>query len=291
MKKQKILIIAGGGVFGIIPARFMLSLEQIPLNVIDVFGGTSIGGILSIAFAQGMTTQEVYTMFKNLVGDIFHAPWYRGLNPFGAKYSAKALEKHLKERFPGSFGALKKRIFIPTLDFQHNQVKVYDNIVIDKDLVTPTWEVARATSAAPTFFAPFDCKTKAMIDGGLLENLPIITTCSGLKAKAGIKYSDMHVLALGTGFKNATINNISAIKGWSALGWARPMVDMLTDTNEKASEFWAKQLGLGYFDYFNPVKLDSDWKMDDLGACEEANAMAGLYVTEFTERFEKWLEA
>ena len=101
----------------------------------------------------------------------------------------------------------------------------------------------------------------------------------------------MSVLAVGTGHKRPKRVNIPSLKNWSAISWARPMINLLTEANEMASVFWAKQLGLGYFDFYNPVVLEREWNMDDASVVEEASSRADKYIYDFEEVFNKWLSA
>jgi len=60
-----------------------------------------------------------------------------------------------------------------------------------------TWKIARSTSAAPMFYPPFS--ENILIDGGILENIPIITTASMICKYCGKKPSDLDVFVIGTG--------------------------------------------------------------------------------------------
>jgi len=293
VRRKKILLIAGGGAFGIIPAGLLSTVAENNLDLsktVDVFGGTSIGGILSMFYASDMKTTEVYSTFNSFMDDVFHCPWYRLFNLFGAKYPAENLEKHLKQYLNIEFGQLRAKAVIPSLDFQNNTVKIFDNISQNADRLRPCWMIGRSTSAAPTYFNPFDCERMAYIDGGLIENIPVMTTCTALHSKGGISFKDMDVFAIGTGFRKVN-RDIKQIARWTKVSWLSPMIELLTEANEKSSNFWARELGLGYYDFFNPVQLGSDWKMDDTDKAREAEAIALDYIDDFKIRFENWLNA
>ena len=53
-RKKKVLIIAGGGVYGMIPIAFLKHLGIVDIrDYVDIISGTSIGGIISLYLAQG----------------------------------------------------------------------------------------------------------------------------------------------------------------------------------------------------------------------------------------------
>ena len=58
-KKCKVLLNAGGGCFGYIIAKFMSSLDFDLYSKVDVVGGTSIGGILSIIYSINNDYKEI----------------------------------------------------------------------------------------------------------------------------------------------------------------------------------------------------------------------------------------
>lgn len=60
-KKLKVLIISGGGVYGLIPAYFLHQIDIVSyLPQIDVISGTSIGGILALYLASHKDPSNLY---------------------------------------------------------------------------------------------------------------------------------------------------------------------------------------------------------------------------------------
>jgi patatin-like phospholipase/acyl hydrolase len=88
-KKIKIVVIAGGGVYGIIPCNFLRVLCPKSLEKIDVIGGTSVGGILSLHLSAYEDTVKLYDDFKNNVSNFFVRRLNNIINPFSPKYSEK----------------------------------------------------------------------------------------------------------------------------------------------------------------------------------------------------------
>lgn len=87
--KQKVLVLAidGGGIKGIIPASFLVKVEEAfksdslqTYQLFDVIGGTSTGGILSVGLTtptlkgnQARTAEEILAIYQNDCGKIFYA--------------------------------------------------------------------------------------------------------------------------------------------------------------------------------------------------------------------------
>ena len=288
----KVLILAGGGIFGVIPARLIaaLNLKKPFIECMDCMGGTSIGGILSLMYAHDKNPQEVYSLFKEMGKKVFNPPFWRNLNPFCAKHDASKLEKILQKEIPKKFGELKKFLVIPSLDYQFRKYKVYDNIYQTDDVDMDCWKIGRATSSAQTYFAPYDCVTEAMLDGGQVENIPILTTCTALKHKLNIDFKDMSVFAIGTGYTEHKKINLRKLLRRTLIQWVRPTIKMVTEANEMASVFWAKRLDLKYFHFFNPVKLDLNWNMDEANLMNVVLNRTEPHIHKFEEEFNKWLE-
>ncbi len=258
---MKILILNGGGVFGYIPAYFLWVQRGATRanSMFDAYGGTSIGGVEALVFANNGTFEELNLFFLHNVDDIFAKSFWDKFNPFGPSHGDKGLDKALKIALPGALGAVTRPVVVPAVDFKHNKPKVYDNISANPDMFLPLWEIGRATVAAPTYFNPFN----GYIDGGLIANMPILETACALKEKLGIQFEEMEFLVMGTGEYKNRVRSMSAVYRWTALDWLRPMLDYLTKGNELRSNFIAQQLPFKKYVYFNPVVLDEDWKMDD----------------------------
>jgi patatin-like phospholipase/acyl hydrolase len=86
--------------------------------------------------------------------------------------------------------------------------------------------VARATSAAPTYFPPATVVNRAeqsftMIDGGIFANNP--TMCAIVEARRLYGSKDCLIVSMGTG-REPTRVDASAAARWGDLGWALPMI-------------------------------------------------------------------
>jgi patatin-like phospholipase/acyl hydrolase len=189
--KYKLLIIVGGGVYGIIPAAFlsMLPEEYQKPNNIDGLAGCSIGGILTAAYAAGYDYKTVFSYFRTHVADCFDRRLAARLNPLACPtYTTEGIDTVI-DKLLGGLRVHETRqlypnldIFIPGLNITDDKYKVWDNIdAQDSDVLLA--DIAKVTSAAPSYFDGRELHGKCYIDGGLIEVAPLITASTSIKAK------------------------------------------------------------------------------------------------------------
>ena len=297
MSKKKVLILAGGGLFGAIPVYFLSSLGK---NYkfqkdIDTLAGTSIGGIESCCYAAGANPQEMLDAFMEGASKIFSKRWQAKINPLCTPtYDAVELAKFIK-RFTEdkTIGDIKKifpnlSFFVPCLNMTQNRIKVFDNVSGNDDECLLR-DIALCTSAAPTYFPIINIKGDAITDGGVRENIPIVTTATGLKSKLGIKFEDMDVLVLCTGKQiDKACGPYHKVSKWNLIQWAMNfIVPDVTNSNESMSKFWGENLGFNSFEIFNPVQIKGD--MDDVSNLSYMIGESKMYQGKFMETWERFL--
>lgn len=156
-KKYKVLLNAGGGAFGYIITNLMSSLDEDIYKKIDVVAGTSIGGVLSLIYSVNSDYKWINSLFENGVDKIFKKRLLGGLR--GPLYDNKELgdfiSKVVKDYKLSDINKINEKelcLIVPTLDFNLNQPRVFDNINLDTNLDTSLLQIALATAAAPTYF-------------------------------------------------------------------------------------------------------------------------------------------
>ncbi len=172
-----VLSIDGGGIRGIIPASILEALEQCIgrelHQVFDLIAGTSTGGIIALGIGTTANGGKPYRP-EDLVGlyvangpSIFKKDLLTPLKSFfGPKYAPDALEKVLSI----FFGETELRsaltpLLISSYDLQRQVPFFFKSHRIAED-PTYNWkvrEIARATSAAPTFFPPLHLRGSSTI--------------------------------------------------------------------------------------------------------------------------------
>lgn len=287
-KKLKVLIISGGGVYGLIPSYFLHQVDvQSYLPQVDVIAGTSVGGILALYLASHKDPSNLYPQFVKLAPDIFSRSLLRRLNPHASKYTETGIQRVLKDMLPGKTDEALNRFIVPAFGFKTEQPVIFHNLD-DTYNHLELWKIARATSAAPMYFPPYS--QNILIDGGILENLPIITTATMIRKYWHKNPADMDVFVIGTGNTDVDMTKtVNQVKKYSALQWAKKLLPIIaTGGNVMMSEFWGRNIGFNYFDMFNPVIIDS--KFDDVSVVPSGKLQdkCDMYIGAFKQAWERF---
>jgi patatin-like phospholipase/acyl hydrolase len=199
----KILSIDGGGIKGIIPCIILQEIERLTgyriSKLFDLVAGTSTGGILALGLTHTTdmktptySAQEMLKLYKENGKDIFGKRQkkniFAGLGSLLSEdlstftnrtYSVKGLEKVLDDKFKDAqLRDALADVFITTYSLEHEKPFYYASRWAkmnskENDLIK---EIARATSAAPTFFDPktaeYNKQQFSLVDGGVFANNP-----------------------------------------------------------------------------------------------------------------------
>ena len=260
MAKYRILSLDGGGLRGLITARLLARLNTHPqvagwLSTVDLFAGTSTGGILALGLACGKTPEEICTVYKERGGVIFDDSIWDNLRDLGKTVGADYSSKGLKAELKTVFGDLKlrditRKVAIPTFDLDNEEVaakrtwkpKIFHNFQgADSDGEQLVAHIAQYTSSAPTYFPSAD----GYIDGGVYANNPSIVALAQAISRRNqpaerAALDEVVMLSLGTGV------SLTYIKGqtldWGYAQWAQPLINVLMDGVAGISDYQARQL-------------------------------------------------
>ena len=293
LPSKKVLILPGGGVFGVIISGFLKGYDPLgsiggSINI-DAVGGTSVGSILACMYGAGLSFGTVHDKLCEGIPDIFRTSWFNRNGVWGPRHDAAVLERWLERYLMVPFGVLKPAIFCTSIELASSKIKVFVNFAEHDDLRLPAWQVARASSAAPTYFSPFDCKGTAYVDGGLFENIPVVSTCCGIRSKMDIALDQQDVFVIGTGIRGGGKYKPCDMAGWGLLSWSQPMVEMLTRSNEMSSAFIGRQLQLRGLKIFNPIALEDEWAMNQPGIVPRLLDLVSQNQSAFNKEFSAWL--
>ncbi|MBN2069733.1 MAG: patatin-like phospholipase family protein [Opitutales bacterium] len=271
MNKTRILSIDGGGIRGIIPGQVLVKLEQKlqqragddSVRIADCFdlvAGTSTGGILAcILLCPGkdgrprFTAKQAVALYTSYGANIFDADWKwkaRTANGvLGAKYPEAALETYLKQYLGDlELKDMLKPCLIPAYNTEQRNVHFFRSYRAAKtpSYNFPMWQVARSTSAAPTYFRPhkavaMDGKAYSLIDGGIVANNPSMCAFTEGHTHFQATATDMVILSLGTGTALKSYP-YTKIKNWGMLHWAVPTIDILMSGGPDVDEFQLDQI-------------------------------------------------
>ena len=331
-KLTRILSIDGGGIRGILPGQILVELEKILqektqdpsariADFFDMIAGTSTGGILTCLYlcpesAQSKrpkySAQEAVDIYLERGDEIFDVSVWQRIRSAGGvrdeKFDAAELESALLDYMENT---RLSHLLKPCLITSYNIEKRYPHFFTQHDaLKKPSYDffikdVARATSAAPTYFeaARIQSLTQtvyALIDGGMFANNPAL--CAYAEARkitfrARSKQptaSQMAFLSLGTAEIKKPYPHKKA-KNWGLVEWVRPVIDILMSGNADTVSYQLKQIydAVGKPDQFLRIVPDlheASPDMDDASAknlsrLKEAGAKSALKYRKEMEKF------
>ena len=209
----RILSLDGGGIKGIFPAGVLAAIEREFLkgksigDYFDLIAGTSTGGILALGLGAGLTAGEMLRMYLDEGHRVFPTK-RRGLlgrakRLMWAQYDRTPLDELLDQRLGGkTLRESKYRLLIPSTEGRNGEVWVFKtphhpDYTLDGD--ERMGSVAAATSAAPTYFAPFYQKGYTYLDGGIWANNPTLTALVEALSCFTVQREEIRILSIGCG--------------------------------------------------------------------------------------------
>jgi uncharacterized protein len=270
--KYSLLALDGGGIRGVIPARVLSEIETRtgrPIaELFDLVGGTSTGGILALGLTKpgadggpAYTADDLLGLYMNRGDEIFPNSLVLKVRTLvgltDPRYPAEPLEALLNERFGQThLSEALIEVVVPSYDLTGPAPFFFKREYARDEAHTwdvPMERVARATSAAPTYFDPArlpaleDEGDHALIDGGMFANNPAVAAYADALEKWDAD-SEIHVVSIGTGLPAQTPGDgvipvgYEAARGWGLARWARPVVEVVFDGVAKAVEYQMKRL-------------------------------------------------
>jgi predicted acylesterase/phospholipase RssA len=300
----RILSIDGGGIRGIIPALVLARIEKLThrpaASLFDVVAGTSTGGILALGLTVPKfagrpvyAAQELVSLFEKEGPRIFSRSTLRTLltsdSLFWKKYSSQGIEEVLLEYFGDSrLSDAITDVLIPSYEIQRRFPFFFksSNARRRPDYDFPARDVARATSAAPTYFEPKRIPTGknsgsyTLIDGGVFANNP--AACALVEAQATLPHPGGYVVvSLGTGSLMQTLP-LQLAKNWGCLLWVKPLLNAMFDGVSSTVDFQLRQLlPTGYY-RFQPALNGHNHSLDSTSRANMAalKALANKMIDE-----------
>jgi uncharacterized protein len=291
---KKVLSIDGGGIRGIIPAMVLTEIEsrtnKATSELFDLVAGTSTGGILALGLTKPgqdgkaqYSAERLIELYETEGEKIFARPgWHQILSVGGvadAKYPLKGIEEVAKKYFEDVHLAEALREVLVTAYEIEKRGPWFFKRRHARDPNTPEnnflmREVARATSAAPTFFDPIQLTwgphgKRAFIDGGVHSNNPAM--CAYVEALKIYPQEDVLVVSLGTGEPTRSMP-YEQVKGWGLAQWAQPILNVVFDGVADTVDYQLRELlspeegeGRRYYRFHTVLDKGKD-DMDDASA-------------------------
>ena len=188
--------LSGGGIRGIAHAGALKALEDNGIKI-DVIGGTSSGAMIASLYAIGYSPYYIYMLFKRysekLVG-ISNIPIFSGIKKFAASNRLKNIGEKTGDMIEKEYNRLARSkniekineitrmpLVMPTVDVKNSKEYIFTNMVPDgsddrdKYITNITFgKAVRASSSFPGIFSPCEFKHHKFLDGGILNNIPVI---------------------------------------------------------------------------------------------------------------------
>ena len=260
----RILSIDGGGIRGIIPALVLAEVEKRtgrPIaRLFDLIAGTSTGGILALGLSIPKnppgplyTASQLAAMYERDSARIFSRSLFHKLAACGnlrrAKYSADGIEDVLLDYFGDSrLSHAATEVLITSYEIERSFPFFFRSAIARErsDYDFPAREIARATSAAPSYFEPMKLLTGTytdhytLIDGGVFANNP--AACALVEAHTTQpEAADFLVVSLGTGELTYSLPYQQA-KNWGVVRWATSVLEVVFDGVSRTVDYQLRQL-------------------------------------------------
>lgn len=187
--------LSGGGIRGIAHAGVLQALEDYGVSI-DVIGGTSSGSMVASLYAMGYQPYTIFQLFKRHSKEIIKAKKVPLIStflnlPFSKKTTltgfnnGQAIEdiydRFAKKQNITSISQIKMPLIITTVDIMKSKEYIFTNYIpkttddISKYITNISiGKAVRASSSFPAVFSPCHVEKHAFMDGGALDNVPVI---------------------------------------------------------------------------------------------------------------------
>ena len=187
------LALSGGGIRGIAHAGVLKALEENNIEI-NAIGGTSSGALIAGLYVLGYKPEDIYTVFKQHSKEIIGV----GQNSFISKmyHTIKRENTGFRrgENIEELFNELaevkginnisqitKMPIAIPAVDIKNGREYIFTNHIPKEKTIYEKYitdisvgKALRATSSFPAVFCPCDFGEHTFLDGGALNNIPVL---------------------------------------------------------------------------------------------------------------------
>ena len=187
--------LSGGGIRGIAHAGVLKALEDYHIPI-DIIGGTSAGSMVASLYAIGYSPDVIFQLFKRHSDEIigakklsviasllnFRLSKRLTLTGFHNGKSIEELYDRLsKKKKIDKVSEVKMPLVITTVDIMQSKEYIFTNYVPEKvddksKYITniSIGKAVRASSSFPAVFSPCNIEKHAFMDGGALDNVPVL---------------------------------------------------------------------------------------------------------------------
>jgi patatin-like phospholipase/acyl hydrolase len=284
-----ILSLDGGGIRGVFTTTLLSRLEAAApfLATVDLFAGTSTGGIIALGLAAGLTPDELTDLYLGIGAEIFPESRLGQLAILGklvtAPYDNAVLKRALTDVFSRrglrTLGDLQRRVLVPTFDLDSGEgpaskagrstwkPKFFHNFPGEgSDAAEPIVDVALRTSAAPTYFPSY----QGFVDGGVIANNPSMVALAQA-LHGGHRAEDVCLLSVGVGDRLRFIPGQT--HDWGYVQWAVPLAQLIVEGPMDTARYECEQVLGERFHRLDAV-LEREIELDTAAAAPALVEMA-----------------
>ena len=156
------IVLSGGGARGYAHLGFLKALEEFGIKV-SAISGVSAGGLVGALYAQGFSPDEILEIGKENLNFGFATLLLRRRRFLSLEFAKRILIEHIPHN---SFEQLQIPFYVNATDFIHNRSVYFSKGILIPRLI--------ASASVPVIFNPVELETKKYVDGGLLDNFPIL---------------------------------------------------------------------------------------------------------------------
>ncbi|MBF0368814.1 MAG: patatin-like phospholipase family protein [Magnetococcales bacterium] len=255
---MRILSLDGGGIRGVLEARFLERLEadlggKSLYDCFDLVAGTSTGGLIALHLAgnkaSGASCAQLYS--PENAQTIMDKSLADRLLPFETepKYDGEGKTEVLDRIFGEKrLNDVEKKVLVTAYDIVERKAVIFKSFGGSDAAYNPELaEVGDATSAAPTYFPTIRTENNRwLVDGGVAANDPGM--CALVAAmNEGVALTDIKMLSIGTGNPTRKKEDPNKLgkesQGWGGIGWLKNgLIDHLFAGNSSTASYQCRQL-------------------------------------------------
>lgn len=239
----------------------------------DMIAGTSTGGIMALGLGLQVPANKIEQLYREDGKAIFKQPTLWESWPIlktlshlkRSLYDPKTLETILYREFGDKIlGDSVARLVIPAFMVPKTEITVFKtdhHPDFKNDYRSKAWEVARATSAAPTYLSGHGYEDVLFLDGGVWANNPVLAAVIDALSAYDISREQIEILSIGTGNPPFEINLKDARRG--LFRWREAIKAAMFLTTDNAHAQAALLLGPECITRLEPTKEAATIGLDD----------------------------
>ncbi len=308
---KNILSIDGGGVRIYFPLRILMEIERrtnVPIQeLFEYFTGVSAGSILVAMLLTGSEGKPKYSLsqlcdtLEKEAPRIFHKTWSNAFKTLGyligPTYCSNAIEECFRDLYGESttIRDLIKPCCIISYDILNN-IPLYFSKDDFADM--PVWKAVRASTAAPTYFYPYDLEydhnNYLCIDGGVITNNPSqICLLKALRHRKRKYYT----FSMGTGYQADTTTHqksywSSFLPSYGMLYWSRDILNTLFNATSTSQIIDLEDINTliehepDHSFYRVNIKMDDSILLDDIHAFPKMKQIMDHWIEKNTDEID-----